>query len=120
MDDQLSDAVRDYQLSTQRGKNRRYVVHVIRDPDLPPSAPPRSESWKSSKVPIGRGGQGKVFLQTCIGGVRHYHQRAVKVIPYADDESKRRYMRELETLVRFSHEKVCIRIFIAVRTLFPG
>lgn len=107
MEAQVSEAVRAYQLNAHRWKNRSYVVHKIRDPGVHPSAPPRSVVWKSDRTPIGKGGSGKVFLQTCIdGGTGNVTRRAVKSIPYEDEGGKQRYWRELETLVRFSHESV--------------
>lgn len=107
MEDQLSEALLDFQLETQNGGSRRRVTHIIYDPDLPPSAPPRLEVWESVKEPIGEGGQGKVLLQTCTSdGPRHNTRRALKVIRCSDDDGRRRYAREMETMVRFSHKKV--------------
>lgn len=107
---QLSQAVRDHQLTARIGKSPRYVIHDIRDARLPPSAPPSPQTWKSDKKPIGKGGQGRVFLQKCIGGAQTHDatERAVKVIPYQSHDEKQRYRRELETLVRFSHQRVTI------------
>lgn len=104
---QLPGAVLDYQLDT-RGSTRRHVTHVIYDPDLPPSAPPRFELWERDKEPIGEGGQGRVFLQRCMSGGRHYTIRAVKVIRSEDEGGKHRYLRELEAMIRFSHQNVRI------------
>ncbi|KAL6406336.1 CAMK protein kinase [Ilyonectria robusta] len=105
MEDELPDYVRDYKLETTFPKKRE-VVHIYDDPDAPPSSQRRLECWKRDKRPIGRGGQGQVFLQTCINGSRHYTHRAVKTIPLQDGGGRRRYIRELETIVKFSHDKV--------------
>ncbi|KAH6889844.1 kinase-like domain-containing protein [Thelonectria olida] len=104
MEDNLLRHVRDYKLETRFPKKRE-IVHIYDDPDAPPSSQQRLECWKSDKKPIGCGGQGKVFLQTCTSGSRHYTHRAVKVIPLQDGGGRRRYIRELETIVKFSHDK---------------
>ena len=105
MEDDLPAHVRDYRLETHSPK-KRVVVHVYDDPDAPPSAPRRSEWWKSEKRPIGSGGQGQVFLQTCTSGGRLYTHRAVKVIPLQQGSARQRYLRELQTIVKFSHDRV--------------
>lgn len=102
----LPEALLDYQLDTQLGENRRYITHIVQDADQPPSTPPRIETWKTAKRPVGTGGQGQVFLQKCVAGARHYHARAVKIVPCFGDAGKKRYLRELDAMVRFSHEKV--------------
>ncbi|KAH7019604.1 kinase-like domain-containing protein [Ilyonectria destructans] len=104
MEDELLDHVRDYKLETTFPKKRE-IVHIYDDPDAPPASQRRLECWKSDKRPIGRGGQGQVFLQTCTSGSRHYTYRAVKIIPLQDGGGRRRYVRELETIVKFSHDK---------------
>ncbi|KAH7161168.1 kinase-like domain-containing protein, partial [Dactylonectria macrodidyma] len=75
MEDELPDHVRDYKLEATFPKKRE-IVHFYDDPDAPPSSQRRLECWKSDKRPIGRGGQGQVFLQTCTSGSRHYTHRA--------------------------------------------
>lgn len=107
MSHQPSDALRDYELETQRGSSRPHVTHIIHDPDLPLSAPPRLESWESAKHPIAAGGQGNVYVQKCTGGGRRHTHRALKVIRCREGRDwKGRYLRELETMARFSHDKV--------------
>lgn len=107
MTGQLPNVLLDYQLEMARGHSRRRVTHVVHDPALPPSAPPRLESWESAKRAIGRGGQGEVLLQTCTTeGPRHGTARALKVVRCFDDDGRYRYVRELEAMVRFSHERV--------------
>lgn len=108
MEHELPDYVRDYKLETTFPKKCE-VVHIYDDPDAPPSSQRRLECWKRDKWLIGRGGQGQVFLQTCINGSRHYTHRAVKIIPLQDGGGRRRYIRELETIVKFSHDKVRAR-----------
>ncbi|KAK4059481.1 hypothetical protein Trihar35433_10757 [Trichoderma harzianum] len=104
MDDDLPGHVRDFKLATEFRK-RRQTVHFYNDPDAPPSSESRSEFWRREKRPIGQGGQGKVYLQTCTHGGRHYTQRAVKVIPLQAVSGRRRYVGELETIIKFSHDK---------------
>ena len=87
--------------------HKKYVIHTHDDPDAPPSSQPREEYWKSEKWPIGSGGQGRVFLQTCTSGSRSYATRAVKEIPLQEGSGRLRYIRELDAITRFSHERVC-------------
>jgi serine/threonine protein kinase len=104
MEDGLPDNVRDFKLDT-RFINRREVAHLYDDPDAPPSSPRREEYWKKEKR-IGGGGQGEVHLQKCTSGGRTYTHRAVKVIPIRESGIKRRFLRELETITKFSHPRV--------------
>ncbi|KAM7184071.1 mitogen activated protein kinase [Rhypophila sp. PSN 637] len=98
MEDELSPHVRDYQIETRFPK-KRVVEHVYDDGNTLP------ECWKSEKRPLGSGGQGTVYLQTCTSGSRRYTQRAVKVIPLQERNVKRYYLRELQIVVRFSHDR---------------
>ncbi|CVL07664.1 related to Ca2+/calmodulin-dependent protein kinase Ibeta2 [Fusarium mangiferae] len=102
MDSSLSDLVHDYQLTTRY--EGAYTIHYHRDPDAPPSAPHRQERWKKVRT-LGHGGQGDVILQTCTDGGRNFANRAVKRIRLESENSKRYYRRELESIVKFSHEK---------------
>ncbi|RBQ99534.1 hypothetical protein FVER53263_12914 [Fusarium verticillioides] len=102
MDGSLSDLVHDYQLSTRY--EGVFTIHFHRDPDAPPSAPYRQERWKKVRT-LGHGGQGDVLLQTCTDGGRSVFNRAVKRIRLESEHSKRYYRRELESIVKFSHEK---------------
>lgn len=106
MNKQLSEILLDYQLETKPYPKPRHVAHAIEDPDQPPSASCRIEIWRTAKSPIGTGGQGRVYLQECVKGARNYRHRALKMIPCGEDDGQRRYTRELETMIRFSHEKV--------------
>jgi len=99
MDNELPPHVRDYRLETQFPK-KRVVVHVYDDGNSVP------ERWKSERRPIGSGGQGTVYLQTCTDGIRRYTQRVVKMIPLQDTSGRRHYLRELQIVVRFSHDRV--------------
>ncbi|RSM15123.1 hypothetical protein CDV31_005057 [Fusarium ambrosium] len=101
MDDSVNDLLRDYRLQTRFDKS--HTIHFFDDPDAPPSSPQRQEHWKKSRT-LGHGGQGRVVLQTCTGGSRGYTQRAVKMIPLQED-GRQRYLRELETIIKFSHDK---------------
>jgi hypothetical protein len=106
MDDQLPEALLRYQLEIQRGSRRR-VTQIVHDAHLPPSAPPRLEVWESGKQLIGEGGQSEVFLQTCTStGSLQNQCRAVKVIRCQDGARRRRYVREIEILAKFSDERV--------------
>lgn len=105
MEDSLPDIVRDYKIET-RFISRREVAHVYDDPNAPPSSQQYEEYWKSEKRPIGSGGQGQVYLQKCFGGRQIGAVRAVKVIPFEGAGGKRRYLRELEAIIKFSHPRV--------------
>lgn len=107
MTDEISDIVRDYKLETELLK--RYTVHKFNDPDAPPSSAQRSEYWEYSQS-LGYGGQGKVILQKCVKGIRHHTERAVKIIPLRDGNHGHRYVQELETIIKFSHDRVCISL----------
>jgi len=100
MEDELPPEVLDYQLESQFPKNR-VVVHVYDDGNSVP------ERWKSERRPIGSGGQGTVYLQTCTDGIRRYTQRVVKMIPLQETSRRRHYLRELRIVARFSHDRVC-------------
>jgi len=110
--DSLPAYVRDYRLETEFPKRR--IVHVYDDPDAPPGSQRRRETWKSSKRPIGSGGQGCVFLHTCTSSTNGTHsnrpaitQRAVKMIPLQlGSGGRQRYDQELATMIKFSHAKV--------------
>lgn len=106
MDDNLPDLVRDYKLATQFDKG--HTIHKFDDPDAHPSSPQRLEHWKKSRT-LGHGAQGRVVLQTCTRGGRSCPKRAVKMIQLQDGGTRRRYIRELETIIKFSHDKVRIR-----------
>ncbi|KAH7140920.1 kinase-like domain-containing protein [Dactylonectria macrodidyma] len=103
MDNDIPHVVRDYRLATQFRK--RHIIHAFDDPDAPPSSPQRKEYWKNERQQLGAGGQGRVILQTCTSGSRSYSQRAVKMIPLQEGGARRRYLRELETIIKFSHDK---------------
>ena len=111
MYEELPEAVRDNRLETIFTK-RYEVIHLIDDPDAPPSAPPRREQWKSEKKPVGRGGQGQVYIQRCISGPSADAQRAVKMIPHQEGGGRRRYIRELTAVTRFSHARVCTLLLL--------
>ncbi|KAF5620386.1 CAMK kinase [Fusarium sp. NRRL 25303] len=104
MDENLSDIVRDYRLTTRH--EGAFTIHFHNDPDAPPSSPQRREVWKK-KCNIGRGCQGDVILQVCVEGSRHYTDRAVKKIwlQSRDSHSKRRYEQELAAIIKFSHDR---------------
>jgi len=106
MDNNLSDLIRDYKLCTRFEKP--HTIHLFNDPDAPPSSPQRLEQWKKNRT-LGHGGQGRVVLQTCTRGSRGYAQRAVKMIPLKEG-GRREYLRELEAIIKFSHDKVRLSI----------
>ncbi|KAM0351145.1 hypothetical protein ACHAPU_002929 [Fusarium lateritium] len=68
-------------------------------------SPPRRERWEKVK-PLGRGGQGEVVLERCVGGLRNLTERAVKKIPIERGDPRQIYKRELATIIKFSHDKV--------------
>jgi len=104
VDENLSEIVRDYKLTTRY--ERDITVHLHNDPDTPPTAPQRRECWKKIRT-IGQGGQSEVILETCVDGGRNYTERAVKKIRLQGGDSKRRYESELRAIVKFSHDRVC-------------
>lgn len=99
MEDELPPHVRDYRIET-RSPKKRVVEHIYDDGN------PLPECWKSEKRPLGSGGQGTVYLQTCTSGSRRYTQRAVKVISLRERSVRRHHLRELQIVVRFSHDRV--------------
>ncbi|SPJ83642.1 uncharacterized protein FTOL_10158 [Fusarium torulosum] len=102
MEEHFSDIVRDFKLVTNYSGN--LIVHHYNDPDAPPSAPQRQEHWREEEG-IGSGGQGTVWLQTCVRGSRHFTKRAVKKILVRNGDSRRSYERELVAIVKFSHDR---------------
>lgn len=104
MDTDLPDLVRDYKLRTWY--DGHVTIHEHDDPDAQPLSPPRQERWKKVRT-LGHGGQGEIVLEECIDGARDFTRRAVKKIRLQNIDTKRRYQRELSTMVRFSHSKVC-------------
>lgn len=109
MNREIPKLVLDFQLESNSGASRRRVTHLVHDPSLPPFADPTAETWESARRAIGRGGQGEVLLQTCTSnGPRLNNVRALKVVRCLDGDERRRQIRELETMVRFSHERVSV------------
>lgn len=103
MDENLSYISRDNEIFVQFHK--RYVIHQSTEPCLSLGSK-NVQAWKTGKYPIGHGGQGKVFLQTCARGDRQGMQRAVKIIPTEEGVKRSRHLQELGTILRFSHAKV--------------
>ena len=105
----LPELVRDSQLEVI--VQGHITIHTAplecRDSDLP-------QYWETGE-PLGRGGDGTVFLQEKIQGPGNVTMLAVKqMILRADltseDHDSRRYLRELEALAKFAQDKVsCIR-----------
>ena len=110
MDENLPELVRDYKLKTWYDQG--VIIHEHHDPDVSPLAGPRQEKWKKVRT-LGSRSQGVIELEECIDGSRCFTQRAVKKIRLQNKDSnkvnsaKRRYQRELATMVRFSHDRVC-------------
>ncbi|CAG1966787.1 unnamed protein product, partial [Fusarium graminearum] len=102
IDENLSEIIRDYKLTTQSEGN--LTVHLHNDPDTPPLAPQRRERWKKVRT-IGQGGHSKVVLETCVDGGRRFTERAVKKIRLQGGDTKRRYESELGAIVKFSHDR---------------
>jgi serine/threonine protein kinase len=99
MEDELPPLMRDYRLETQFPK-KRVVVHVYDDGNSVP------ECWKSERRPIGSGRQGTIYLQICTDGIRRYTYRVVKMIVLQETSGRRHYLRELQIVARFSHDRV--------------
>ncbi|KAL2204883.1 kinase-like protein [Sarocladium strictum] len=104
----LSIALQDYKVELYDGSTRRLITHAIYDAHLSPSEPPRLETWEREKKPVAEGGQGKVYVQRCFAADTI---RAVKVIRHKDNTGRRRYLQELETMIRFSHQRYS-RLFV--------
>jgi hypothetical protein len=105
MENSLSAHVRDHELDTTF-LEEGVVEHSYDDPDAAPLSPSRIvERWESKKL-LGSGGQGHVYLQTYITEDQRSVCRAVKKIALQGVDRRRRYIRELEAIIRFSHIKV--------------
>jgi hypothetical protein len=101
----LSDDSLRYQLETEEGANQSCVTHIFSS-----DSPPRHEKWESDKKAIGKGGQGVVVLQRCTSlEAPHEAVRAVKVLSCSEDDERKRYVREVAAMVRFSHKGVSIQ-----------
>ncbi|EXK79196.1 serine/threonine protein kinase [Fusarium oxysporum f. sp. raphani 54005] len=100
----LPHHVRDFKITTRILDNRN-VIHFLDDPEAPPFAPKLEQHWEREKHPVGRGGQGRVYLQTCTKGPAKGTIRAVKTLKLQQDNQRQRYVSELSTIARFSHQK---------------
>src|SRR4051812_3635487 len=67
----------------------------------------RKEWWKSERR-LGGGSCGTVYLQKCVKGQENVDVRAVKVIPVAGTSIN--WVRELETIMEFSHYTVGLKV----------
>lgn len=110
MDNRLPEHVRDCKLKTQFLGDGR-IAHILSDSNVSPLSPKVPEIWQREKRSIGRGGQGRVILQTCTSGPQVGTQRAVKIIPFQRGSTRRRYIAELKTNIKFSHDKVQTRSY---------
>ncbi|KAF5002729.1 hypothetical protein FGRMN_125 [Fusarium graminum] len=115
IEESLPDIVRDYKLVTRR--EGIFTVHLHDDPEAPPMSPPRRERWEIVKT-LGRGGQGEVVLERCVGGLRNLTERAVKKIPIERGDPRQIYKRELATIIKFSHDKYS-RYFVKSLGWYP-
>lgn len=106
MVDEVPDDLLGYQLQAEYDRKGRHYVYSSPSPDStqPPSREVVSECWRIKKR-VGSGGQGSVFLQECVRGASISMIRAVKCI-HCQVDPQRRYLRELETMIRFSQPKV--------------
>lgn len=102
MEASFPEHVRDRRLDT-RFNSHGQVVHIINDPVA--SGLKTKEIWVRNPDLLGRGGQGQVFLQECTSGPRRGAQRAVKKIPFDGESAKRRFIEELKTQIKFSHDR---------------
>lgn len=104
----VSDLVSDAELQTLF--QPEYTVHTYNESGLSSTERSivRQEHWKRQKR-IGRGSYGCVWLERCVRGQSDIAQRAVKeVIKCPHAVKKVNYNRELETILKFSHRKVCL------------
>src|SRR3954463_3196836 len=66
----------------------------------------RKEWWKSERR-LGSGSYGTVYLQKCVKGHQDVEVRAVKAVPIAGTTIN--WVRELETIMEFSHYTVGLK-----------
>jgi calcium/calmodulin-dependent protein kinase I len=75
------------------------------------------ETWKQQRQ-IGSGGYASVWLEKCINGRKRGKVRAVKKIALSQNRiAEQTYVRELEAVTKFSHQKVW-RIVLEHLSLF--
>jgi len=100
----LSDLVLDSKLRTElRGSN---TVHTYLDIDAAGRRFCREEHWTKEYI-IGRGGFSQVRLEKCVTGYQAGDLfRAVKVIYKPSTNNYFPFVRELETIAKFSNDRV--------------
>lgn len=104
---QLSDLVRDAELQTRFHPEYTTHVYIETGPSAQQRAVLREEQWKRQRKPVGNGSYGNVWLERCESGQRDVVVRAVKEVDKIPHASKQiDYHRELEAIMRFSHQKV--------------
>lgn len=103
----IPDIVADARVETEAWQD--YYIHTYYTPGL--SARERlirtQERWRR-QCELGRGAYGTVYLETCVDGQRKL--RAVKEMKRTGEVGQEAdYMRELEAIYKFSHQKVYSR-----------
>jgi hypothetical protein len=97
----IPDLVLDSILRTQFSDS--VTIHTFPEIDYRGRRSFRKQQWRLEKS-LGRGGFGEVQLEKCITpGITQDTVRAVKVI---DKRSSMDFNRELETIAKFSHDRV--------------
>lgn len=108
----IPDLVRDSKLETQFSSDPEYTQHIryVSGSNLERRRVRKEERWKTEKR-LGRGSFGDVRLQRCIYGDNQGDIRAVKEVQKLGGNS---YYKELEAIAKFSHDKVCLAIFVFI------
>lgn len=102
----MLDLVQDSKLITRFAENG-IAVHTFFESDKARRRICREEHWRWERR-LGRGGFGEVQLEKCIAGQRRGAMRAVKITDRQSKSSKPLdFKRELETIAKFSHVRVC-------------
>lgn len=134
MDDNIPDVLKKFTLHVVHPEELGPLKQHTHDPEDKTAGPAGVENWEMTAL-LGDGGQGKVYMQTCLDGLNKGTTRAVKIIqrgpngrkrplpwgvmprvdvaarvtPRGDVSARdRRSTREVEVMARFSEEKVSI------------
>jgi hypothetical protein len=102
----LPEIVRDWKLDCVVDGDYTTQTRYISDPATGQWREPVPERWQRKKR-LGQGAFGVVWSETCISGPSAGKVRAVKEIPdISTSLISGSYLRELEAIVKFSHEQV--------------
>ena len=103
----VSDLVQDAELQTRFHPEYTAHIYIETGPTAQQRAILREEHWKRQRKPVGSGSYGNVWLEQCESGHREVELRAVKEVDKNPHDFKQiDYHRELEAIMKFSHQKV--------------